>query len=460
MIGRGRTGQDRAETTVRSQTMLGVVCLIARHEMTMALGTWPSRIQWLLVPLLVIYLVGLGVQGFAASLRPTLRVDVLDHDSSPASAALIAAVREGNPLLITCGAGGATHDPCALGDAPLTATLARQRLADEVTVAAITVPAGFGDAIARGAPVTVTLATGPALAGPSIATMALRIAITRLGGPAVATNLSGSLPASLGVPPERNEVAARRALAEASWGAPQPIVVSRTMLRPNITNTLAAHWAANGMRVSVPGITAMFVLISVFGMAQSLADERLTGVSMRLAAMPITGAQRLGGKGLAIWLLGWIQFLLLIAFGELFGVGLGHRPLMVSLLGAAYALAAAVLGLALVARTNSPAQASAVATAAWVLLVPLGGGWWPLSLVPNWLRALGHISPVAWCVDGLAALMAPSGHPTDALPATGVLFAIALALAALGWRLDVSRIHAASPSSGDETPDLPYWSGG
>jgi ABC-2 type transport system permease protein len=195
---------------------------------------------------------------------------------------------------------------------------------------------------------------------------------------------------------------------------------------------LGARIAQNGFTLSVPSITSMFVMISVLGMAQSLAEERMWGVLRRLAMLPISRAHLLGGKVLAACLLGLAQAGVLLGLGELLGVGLGRATWVALLVAVAYVLAVAALALALVALARSPGQASALANLVWVLLVPLGGGWWPLIYVPEWLLWLGHISPVAWFVDALQALILQSGTLTDVLAPVGALLLTAGALLAVG----------------------------
>ena len=47
--------------------------------------------------------------------------------------------------------------------------------------------------------------------------------------------------------------------------------------------------------------------------------------------------------------------------------------------------------------------------------------WWPLILVPPWMRTLGHLSPVAWCLDALNAVIFHQGTWSDVLLPSGVL---------------------------------------
>ena len=48
--------------------------------------------------------------------------------------------------------------------------------------------------------------------------------------------------------------------------------------------------------------------------------------------------------------------------------------------------------------------ANALAVLLSLTLAPLGGAWWPLEIVPAWMQAIGHVSPVAWAMDAYRSL--------------------------------------------------------
>jgi ABC-2 type transport system permease protein len=198
----------------------------------------------------------------------------------------------------------------------------------------------------------------------------------------------------------------------------------------------------------------MFVLISVLGLTQSLAEERLAGIVRRVGMLPVRKAHWLAGKLLATSLLGMVQFMVLLAFGALLGVGFGGAPGAVLLVALAYVLAATALALALAAVAHTPPQASALATFAWLILVPLGGGWWPLLFVPGWLRTLGHLSPVAWCLDAFNAVMM-NGAPWQAVL---VPTAVLLLFAGVFFSLGVVGFDF-QQTGGEPQPAPPYFGG-
>jgi ABC-2 type transport system permease protein len=164
------------------------------------------------------------------------------------------------------------------------------------------------------------------------------------------------------------------------------------------------------------------------------------GVTKRLGAMPIRKTHLLGGKLLASVSMGMAQYIVLLGLGVALGVGFRSDGWALGLLGLAYVLAISAVALVLAAVSRSPSQASALATAAWLILALLGGGWWPLAYVPRFMQRLGHVSPVAWFLDGLHALVLFQGTWRDVLLPSVVLLLFAGVFLALGvWRMDLQR---------------------
>ena len=380
--------------------------IIAWNDLQISLQGGMSWLFLIGIPVLIICLIGLGARGFAKSAQLVIRIDVLDRDDSTASRAFITALADTNEAFVLCPAPSPES--------------AQERLADEVTSAIITIPEGFAAALEKGDKTTLTFQPGAAPVAPAIVFAATQSVVTRMGGPFVAARLSTEFAEARGIETGPPFYAARLAEAQASWGPP-PVQVKAATTAPNEKLIFGAQLMKNGFKLSVPSITVIFVMISILGMIQSLTEERAAGILRRVGMMPVTKAQLLGGKLLATFLVGWVQFAVLVIFGEWLGVGLGSKPLATMAVASAYVLAVTAMTLALAALARTPSQASAIATVAWVVLSMLGGAWWPLIFVPPWMRTLGHLSPVAWCLDALNALIFRQGTWSDVLLPSGVL---------------------------------------
>jgi ABC-2 type transport system permease protein len=67
-------------------------------------------------------------------------------------------------------------------------------------------------------------------------------------------------------------------------------------------------------------------------------------------------------------------------------------------------------------------------------LAPLGGAWWPLEITPQFMQIIGHISPIAWAMDGFRSLIFYGGTLTDVLLPVAVLLGASLVFLVIGAR--------------------------
>lgn len=411
------------------------VFVITWNDIRLFLQEPTNWIQLLIIPLGFVYVMGLAFGGGGGGL-PTLRLDVLDEDGSAASEALIAALAEANPKVVVCPADNDNEDPCRLEGSPLTAEVAYDRLTRGISFATLTIPTGYADALAGGEPVELVFQSNADLNAPRVVLQTVQSVITRIGGAAAAAELSTEAAESLGVinTDSRDAFYAERyAEAEAAWGPPPPIeLVVESTQQTDTATTGNTQTPGTGFGQSAPGIATMFVMMNVLGLASLLIEERLDGILPRLIVMPIRRAQLLGGKILRGFTLGLFQLLLILAFGSLLGVDFGGDLLAVLVLSISYVLAVTAMAIALATLVRTPDQASGIGLLASMTLAPLGGAWWPLEIVPDFMKTIGHISPIAWCMDGFNALIFFNGGLSDVIVPSLVLLGFAAVFFAFG----------------------------
>jgi ABC-2 type transport system permease protein len=148
----------------------------------------------------------------------------------------------------------------------------------------------------------------------------------------------------------------------------------------------------------------MLVQFSVFSLITSamvLVLERKNRVLERLLTTPITHSQVIAGHMLAMFLIGFLQQLLLVMLGQfLFGVNYFHSPFGTLLLMVALALWVASLGLLIGATTRVEEQVILKSLVAMFAFSALGGAWFPLDIAGKTFAAFGHLTPTAWAMDG------------------------------------------------------------
>jgi len=184
------------------------------------------------------------------------------------------------------------------------------------------------------------------------------------------------------------------------------------------------------------GILAQSALFVAIFYGISAIWEHDLGVLQRYLVSPAPRSALVLGKALSAGARALSQGLIVYALALLLGVGIDLNPL--NILGVA---AAIMLGSALFS-TLSLIIACIVKTRerfmgiGQVLTMPIffaSNAIYPLSLMPEWLRAVSHANPLTYEVDALRALMLTNGTSDYGLPldfsvllaATAVLTAIA-----------------------------------
>ncbi len=391
------------------------------------------------IPLVISFAAGganSSMGGGGEVVAPNLIIDVLDMDGSAESAAFLDVVRSANENVLLCPLDNTTGNPCALPDGVITVdeTLAGTRLEDQTSLALILIPEDFSEMLNTGAARVVYRSNEDASA-PGYLLSAVEAAAQQIGGAVEARSVG------LQVADDIEFLAFEDDADRAAFGdqvytraaeiwATNPITVNATAGELELNSA-----AFNGFSQSFPGIATMYAMFAVFPVMVALIDERRYWTLQRLAMMPIRRSEILGGKLLARFLMGMIQYAIVFAVGLVIGVPLGIQPLATVLIMISFVFCVTALALMVSTFMKTSQQASGIALFMSLTLAPLGGAWWPLDIVPSWMRTIGHVSPVAWAMDGYSKIIFSSGTLVDVLPMVGVL----LAMGAVFFMIGVSR---------------------
>jgi ABC-2 type transport system permease protein len=196
-----------------------------------------------------------------------------------------------------------------------------------------------------------------------------------------------------------------------------------------------------GLAHTSPGMMLQFAIAGLLTAAQVIVAERKSRALQRLLTTSARRVHILLGHYLAIFTLVFGQFMILIAFGQIvLKVDYLRVPAATLLVSFCAALCIAALGLLVGILARSEEQAIAFSLIPMFVLSGLGGAWVPLEVTGETFRAIGHVSPVAWAMDGfknvtirglgLEAILLPSA----ALTGYALLFFI-LAV----WRLSAAE---------------------
>lgn len=183
---------------------------------------------------------------------------------------------------------------------------------------------------------------------------------------------------------------------------------------------------ATGM---VGGWAIQFLLFALSASATSLFRERDAGLFQRLLAAPLTRAHLLWSKFLHGVVLGLVQLIaLFLSAGTLLGIEvLPHLPLL-ALVSVFAAAACTSFGMLLAAVSPTPEAANGLATFLILLMSAIGGAWFPLSLLPEFIQQCGRLTLVYWAMEGFSAVLWARQGLLEILPLLGVLAGITAAV--------------------------------
>ena len=363
-------------------------------------------INLLIMPLVIGYVIGVVSNGGGGFSDAHLIVDVIDADQGALTQEFLSGLRTANSNLVLCPQDNDSGDICQLHAATLDETLAEQRLRDQTSLALIEIPADFSANINAGQNVSMVYRSNESASAPSYILQAVQAETQRLGGALIAARVGSDVAAKAFnlTDPALSETI--RANASAIW-AQNPVTVD-TVISQQAEPTSATQ--AAGFQQSLPGIGSMYAMLMILAGTSVFVTERKEGTLQRLATMPISRAQILGGKLLSRFSTGVIEFALMFGFGILvLHVPFGNDPLAIILLVASFSLAITSLMLVMASLLHNQSQASGISLFLTLTLAPLGGAWWPLDVVPDWMRTVGHISPVAWAMDGFNSVVFNGG---------------------------------------------------
>jgi ABC-2 type transport system permease protein len=394
----------------------------------------------IVIPLILTIGVGIGTGGLGGSSPTKVRVDVIDSDGSDYSQQFLAGVREANNTLALCPFDD-TDNFCQLGDnTALDIALSSERLLDDKTEAIIQIPAGFGEQVQTGQPAEIVYSSDDNLTGPSFILQAVQAAAGKMGSAQVAATVGLDVAAKF-EPLQFKDDADRETYRQSVYDRATDLL-GQNLVKINLTLTERSQEDSQqvigtqaGFGQSVPGMGSMFVMFTVFGALFTLIRERGNWTLQRLVMMPVSRGQILGGKILMWFVTGMLQFIVVFIIGLILRVNFGDQPLIIFVVMVIFTLCITALAFAVSTFLKTELQANSISLLLALTLAPLGGAWWPLDIVPDFMRIIGHISPVAWATDSFRALIFENGTLLTVLPNIGVLVVMTVVFFAVAvWR--------------------------
>ncbi len=357
----------------------------------------------IVLPIGVILIIGATVHGFS-----TFKVGVVDEGAGQAGRQLVAAMDREPDLDIR--------------SYPNISAAATGVARSEISTAVI-LPAHMGSDLRSGKIVDVGVMAEQSNSTQQAAAQAVESVISRQGSKVQAAlfasaHASGSFEQNL-------------ARANALESKVSRVNVDRARVDSH-SNTLP-----EGFSYSAPTMLVLFVFLNALAGGATIIETRRLGMYERMATAPLHTGTIILGEALTYFCIALIQAVLIVLVGALvFGVSWGS-PVAAATLILFWAMVGGSAGMLSGTLFRTPEQASSIGPAVGIALAMLGGCMWPLSIVSQTMRNVGHATPQAWAVDAWTDLLSRGGTLTTILPQLAVLAAFAagfLAIATIRMR--------------------------
>jgi ABC-2 type transport system permease protein len=207
------------------------------------------------------------------------------------------------------------------------------------------------------------------------------------------------------------------------------IAFLKAAFRPALVQ--ARHPNANGAEQVVPGQAAMMAFFIVSLVTFAFFSEFTWSTWDRLRASPAGSIEIVLGKAIPRVAMVLAQFVVVFVAGivifdlRIRGEVIALIPLVVS-----FSVCLVLLGVAVTAFCRTAQQAGSFATAGMVLFGAIGGALVPISVLPDWARAIAPATPTYWVMRGFRSVILDGRGlgavtaPVAVLGAMTVLFAV------------------------------------
>jgi len=190
----------------------------------------------------------------------------------------------------------------------------------------------------------------------------------------------------------------------------------------------------NNITARSAGFTIMFVMIAMLSVTGVLLEARQTGVWYRMMSTPASKMELLSGYLLAFFLIGWIQFgILMIVSKWVFHVEWGNTLANIVLVSSLL-LCTIGLGLTIAGFVKTSEQQSVFGNLIIISTCMLGGVYWPLEIMPSFMQQAAKFVPQYWGLEGFAELAARGGTLTDIIGPVGILLTFTAVFLTVGMK--------------------------
>lgn len=189
---------------------------------------------------------------------------------------------------------------------------------------------------------------------------------------------------------------------------------------------------SNGFNHVVIGFMLMFLMMMLNKSIFTIMDDRVQRTMLRIYTAPVQPYQIAVGNFLGSFLLGTLQIIILLVYtfyiaGFPFGTGIFTIFVVLE----AFMLAAMGIAIALSGLIGNINQLSSINNLIVTPTCMIGGCFWPIEIMPEFMQKLSNIVPQKWAIDAIER-MADGERLVDVGLNLGILLLFAIVMLAFG----------------------------
>ncbi|MGE7765200.1 ABC transporter permease [Peribacillus sp. NPDC096540] len=187
----------------------------------------------------------------------------------------------------------------------------------------------------------------------------------------------------------------------------------------------------SGLSGSAAGFSIMFLMITMMSVTGTILEARNNGVWYRLISTPASRFEIAAGYLLSFFLIGWIQFGILIVATTLFFDVKWGNPFSLMIFVSVMLFAIVGLGLMIAGLAKTVEQQSAAGSLIVVSTSMIAGVYWPLEIEPVFMQKMANFLPQTWAMKGLKDIAGNGVLPFESI---AILLVFALVFLFIGMR--------------------------
>ena len=200
--------------------------------------------------------------------------------------------------------------------------------------------------------------------------------------------------------------------ALAAWDTP-PVISQTTQMNTEDTTGTSSE---NAFAQSLPGMMAQFAIAGLIGASEIIVQERKSGALDRLRGTAVPRLAILSGHWLAMFAMIFVQFIVLITFGQIFlRLNFFSSPGATLILSITSCAFVASLGLLIGILAKMPEQTAVFALIPMFLFAGLGGAWMPIDMLGETVQKVSKFTPVSWIMTGYKDILMQGAGLNDIL---------------------------------------------